>query len=331
MKELLNELFAGKRLTRQEAKTLLLSIGNGEHDEFQIAALLSVLNFRFITVDELTGFREAMLEMCLAVDLSEFNAIDIVGTGGDGHDTFNISTLSSFVAAGAGIKVSKHGNYGMSSSSGSSNVLEALGVPFSNKEEDLKRMLDEAGFCMMHAPLFHPAMRHVGPVRKALKVRTIFNMLGPIVNPSRPKNQLLGVSSLELLRIYGYLFQNSSENFKVVFALDGYDEVSLTSPTKIISNGGEAQLNPADFGLRSLKQEELYGGGSVESAAKIFTNVLENTSTAPQKEVVLANAALAIQTVRPETSLSDAVSMAKESIESGKAKAVLTKLTDLKF
>ncbi len=331
MKELLNELFAGKRLTKQEAKTLLLSIGNGEHDEFQIAALLSVLNFRFVTVDELTGFREAMLEMCLSVDLSEFNAIDIVGTGGDGHDTFNISTLSSFVAAGAGIKVSKHGNYGMSSSSGSSNVLEALGVPFSNKEEDLKRMLDEAGFCMMHAPLFHPAMRHVGPVRKALKVRTIFNMLGPIVNPSRPKNQLLGVSSLELLRIYGYLFQHSTENFKVVHALDGYDEVSLTSPTKIISNGGEAQLNPIDFGLTALKQEELYGGGSVESAAKIFTNVLENTATRPQTEVVLANAALAIQTVHPENSLSDAVAMAKESIESGRAKGVLTKLTSLKL
>lgn len=326
MKQLLNQLYDHKKLTKEEAYQVLIRIGNGEFNTNQIASFLTVFCMRSLTIEELEGFRNAMLELCIAIDLSDFNTIDIVGTGGDGKDTFNISTLSSFVCAGAGVKVAKHGNYGMSSSSGSSNVLEQLGVPFTNDESQLKKMLDETGFCMLHAPLFHPAMKHVGPTRKELQVRTIFNMLGPIVNPSSPKNQLLGVFNLELLRLYGYLFQNTTTNFKVVHALDGYDEISLTSAVKIISNEGEELLQPADFGFSTLQQEELYGGGSVASSATIFTNVLEQKSTNAQKNVVVANAALAIQTVHPSLSREEAVAKANESIESGAALNVLKKL-----
>ena len=326
MKVLLNRLYDFQKLTKDEAYDILIKIGKGEFANSQIASFLTVFNLRGVTVEELEGFREAMLEMCVKINFSDFNTIDIVGTGGDGKDTFNISTLASFVCAGAGLKVAKHGNYGVSSSSGSSNVLEHLGVPFTNEESKLKKMLDQSGFCMMHAPLFHPAMKHVGSTRKEMQVRTIFNMLGPIVNPSSPKNQLLGVFNLELLRLYGYLFQESNRNFKVVYAIDGYDEVSLTSPAKIIGNNGDEFLEPAHFGFETIDQSAISGGGSVKSAAQIFTSVLENKATKAQKSVVVANAALAIQTVYPNKNLNEAVSLATESIDSGKALKVLKTL-----
>lgn len=330
MKNILNRLFEHEKLSKQEAYDLLIQIGNGEFSLGQIASFLTVFNMRSIKVQELEGFRDAMLDLCVKINLSDFNTIDIVGTGGDGKDTFNISTCSAFVAAGAGIEVAKHGNYGVSSSSGSSNVLEQIGVPFTNDEAKLNIMLDKAGFCMMHAPLFHPAMKHVGPARKEMQVRTVFNILGPIVNPSKPQNQLLGTFNLELQRLYGYLQQQAGTNFAIAHALDGYDEVSLTSPTKVISNKGEYQYEVSQFGSRVLKQSELSSGGSVESAAKIFVGILEGTGTEAQTNVVVANASLAIHTVDQTKSLEDCVAMARESILSGKAKQVLETLRSLK-
>lgn len=319
MKDILNHLYKHNTLTREEAKSILKEIGEGKHNASQIASFLTVFIMRSITVEELSGFRDAMLEMCTRIDLSEFDAIDIVGTGGDGKDTFNISTTSSLVVAGAGYKVAKHGNYGVSSSVGSSNVLEYLGVQFTNEESKLKASLEKAGFCMMHAPLFHPAMKYVAPVRKDMQVRTFFNMLGPMINPSFPNKQLLGVYSLELLRLYGYLYQQTDLKYTIVHALDVYDEVSLTSPVKIMSSRGENMLTPEDFGFQQLQQEQLWGGASIEESAKILTNILEGKGTEAQTSAVLANAGLAIQTIEQKWSLTDCIAKAKESIDSGRA------------
>ena len=329
MKNTLNKLFDHQTLTYDEAKQILIEIGEGRHEAMQIASFLTVFCMRSISVFELEGFRDAMLQLCNKINLSDFNTIDIVGTGGDGKDTFNISTLASFVTAGAGIKVAKHGNYGVSSSCGSSNVLEYLKVSFTNNESKLQLMLDKAGFCMMHAPLFHPAMANVAPIRKGMQVRTFFNVLGPIVNPSSPKNQLLGVYNLQLARLYGYLHQNTSNNYKIVHSLDGYDEISLTSPVKIMSNKGEQLLEPTDLGFPQCKQEDLQGGGSIKDSAKIFVSILENKGTIHQTNAVLANAGLAIQTVHPELSIEEAMSAARISLESGKAIKVLKTLQAL--
>lgn len=329
MKEILNYLFEHKTLTKEQAKQTLIEIGEGKHSPAQIASFLTVFCMRSLTIAELEGFRDAMLDLCIKIDLSVFNTIDIVGTGGDGKDTFNISTLASFVTAGAGIKVAKHGNYGVSSSCGSSNVLEYLKIPFTNEESKLQKMVDKAGFCMLHAPLFHPAMKNVAPIRKEMQVRTFFNILGPLVNPSFPKNQLLGVFNLELARLYGYLHQNTTKNYAIVHGLDGYDEISLTSSTKVISNKGEHLLTPTDFGFTQNKQADLFGGASVEASAKIFVNILEGKGTNAQNSAVLANAGLAIQTVNPQLSLQDAIAQATESLTSGKALKVLTTLQAL--
>jgi anthranilate phosphoribosyltransferase len=329
MKNILNKLFEHQTLSYDEAKNTLIEIGEGKHEAMQIASFLTIFCMRSISVPELQGFRDAMLQLCTKINLSDFNTIDIVGTGGDGKDTFNISTLASFVTAGAGIKVAKHGNYGVSSSCGSSNVLEYLQVPFTNNESRLQTMLDKAGFCMLHAPLFHPAMANVAPIRKGMKVRTFFNVLGPIVNPSFPQNQMLGVFNLELARLYGYLQQNASNNYKIVHSLDGYDEVSLTAPVKIISNQGESLFEPLDLGFTRCKQEDLHGGGTIEDSAKIFVNILENKGTKAQANAVLANAGLAIQTIKPELSLADAIAKAKESLVSGAGLKVLKTLQAL--
>ena len=237
------------------------------------------------------------MELCLAVDLSDYNPIDLCGTGGDGKDTFNISTLASFVTAGAGIKVTKHGNYGVSSKCGSSNVMEFLGIKFSNEADFLKKSIDEAGICVLHAPLFHPAMKNVAPIRRELAVKTFFNMLGPMVNPAFPKNQMVGVFNLELARMYGYLYQNTDKNFTVLHALDGYDEISLTGDTKTISNTSEGILAPRDFGVQKITQEEIIGGDDVAESAQIFMQILQGKGTEAQNNVVCANAGVAIATV----------------------------------
>lgn len=268
MKTILNRLIQHETLGKEEAKTVLKNISEGSYNTTQIASFLTVYMMRSITVEELAGFREALLELCLPIDLSDYNTIDLCGTGGDGKNTFNISTLASFVAAGAGIQVAKHGNYGVSSISGSSNVMETLGIKFSNEEVFLKKSIEEAGICILHAPLFHPAMKNVAAIRKELAVKTFFNVLGPMVNPSTPKHQLVGVFSLELARMYAYLYQNTEINFTILHSLDGYDEISLTGNTKIISKNYEQILKPEDLQLKKLQENEIQGGTTIEKSAK---------------------------------------------------------------
>jgi anthranilate phosphoribosyltransferase len=283
---------------------------------------------RSITLEELQGFRDALLELCIAIDLSNFNTIDLCGTGGDGKNTFNISTLASFVTAGAGVKVAKHGNYGVSSASGSSNVMEALGVTFTNNEDILKHCIDKAGICVLHAPLFHPAMKNVAPIRRELGVKTFFNMLGPMVNPSFPKNQMVGVFNLELQRLYGYIYQNTDKNYSIVHALDGYDEISLTGATKVISNTSENMLHPSDLNLETLRQDDIFGGNTVDQAASIFKNIILGNGTDAQNNVVCANAGLAIATING-INHQQGFELAKESLASGKAKQSLELLIEL--
>jgi len=328
MKAILNQLTQHETLEKEEAEKVLVGIAEGKYNPSEIASFLTVFMMRSITLKELEGFRNALLKLCLAIDLSEFSPIDLCGTGGDGKDTFNISTLASFVTAGAGIKVAKHGNYGVSSGCGSSNVLEHMGIKFSNDADFLKRCIDQAGICNLHAPLFHPAMKNVAPIRRELGVKTFFNMLGPLVNPSFPKHQLTGVFNLELARLYGYLFQKTDQNFTILYALDGYDEISLTGPTKALRNSGESLIHPEDFGLNSLDASEIAGGDNISSSAKIFKEVIKGKATQAQQNVVCANAAMAIATVL-ECSPKEGFEKAKESLLSGKANQALITLQKL--
>ncbi|MFT6996112.1 MAG: anthranilate phosphoribosyltransferase [Maribacter sp.] len=328
MKETLNRLINHEILEKQDAKRILVNIAKGDYNTSQIAAFLTVYMMRSVTIEELEGFRDALLELCLAVNLSDYNPIDLCGTGGDGKDTFNISTLSSFVTAGAGIKVTKHGNYGVSSKCGSSNVMEFLGIKFSNEADFLTRSIEEAGICVLHAPLFHPAMKNVAPIRKELAVKTFFNMLGPMVNPAFPKNQMVGVFNLELARMYGYLYQNTDKNFTVLHALDGYDEISLTGDTKTISNGSEGIIKPSDFGLTPINAEAIVGGDDIADSAQIFMSVLNGKGTEAQNNVVCANAGVAIATVVGITPR-EGFEKAKESLLGGKGLKALKKLQEL--
>jgi len=328
MKQILNRLINQESISSEEAKRVLVNISKGIYNQSQIASFLTVYMMRSITLEELQGFRDALLELCIPVNLSDFDPIDLCGTGGDGKDTFNISTLASFVTAGAGVNVAKHGNYGVSSASGSSNVMEALGIHFSNKPDFLKYSIEKAGICVLHAPLFHPAMKNVAPIRKELGVKTFFNMLGPMVNPAFPRNQMVGVFNLELQRIYGYLYQNTDKNYSIVHALDGYDEISLTGNTKIISNRSETMLSPSDLGVAQIEQSDIFGGDTVKDAAKIFKNIIKGKGTEAQNNVVCANAGLAIATAKQIPHL-EGFELAKESLESGRAKASLEKLIAL--
>lgn len=328
MKHILNKLINHEVLSKPEAKDVLINISSGQYNPSQISAFLTVFMMRSITIDELSGFREALLELCIRVDLSAYNTIDLCGTGGDGKDTFNISTLASFIAAGAGIKVAKHGNYGVSSISGSSNVMEKMGIKFSNDPSFLEKCIDQAGICVLHAPLFHPAMKNVGPIRKELAVKTFFNMLGPMVNPSFPNNQLVGVFNLELARMYAYLYQNTNVNFTILHSLDGYDEISLTGPTKIITSHMEGMLKPADFGVKLLSQTEIEGGKTIEESAEMFTNIISGKGNEAQNNVVCANAAMAISTVT-KCSPQEGFELAKESLFSGKGLHALKTLQEL--
>ncbi|MFK5971870.1 MAG: anthranilate phosphoribosyltransferase [Flavobacteriaceae bacterium] len=328
MKETLNRLINHDILSKEDAKQILVNIAKGDYNTSQIAAFLTVYMMRSITIEELEGFRDALLELCLAIDLSAYNAIDLCGTGGDGKDTFNISTLASFVTAGSGVKVTKHGNYGVSSKCGSSNVMEFLGIKFSNDVNFLEKCIDQTGICVLHAPLFHPAMKNVAPIRRELAIKTFFNMLGPMVNPAFPKNQMVGVFNLELARMYGYLYQNTDKNFTVLHAFDGYDEISLTGDTKIISNTTEGILKPEDFGVKAIKQSEIVGGESIEESAQIFMNILKGNGTDAQNNVVCANAGIAIATVN-NLSPKEGFEKAKESLLSGKGLIALQKLQEL--
>lgn len=326
MKHLLNQLFEQQLLNHAEAREAMLRIGQGEANAAEMAAFMAVYRMRPISVPELAGFREALLSLSRSPELGTHDTVDIVGTGGDGKDTLNISTLACFVVAGAGYKVTKHGNIGVSSTCGSSDVLAQLGVEFEVSNAVLQRQLDEAGICFLHAPAFHPAMRHAGPVRRELGVRTFFNILGPLVNPARPKYQVAGTFSLELLRLYHYLLQQTDTRYAVVHALDGYDELSLTAAAKLATPTGEQLVSAADLGLTTTTPEELAGGKTPAESAKLFLAVLEGQGTRAQRDVVTANAALAICCLEPNFSFADALAAAQESLDSGRARQALTRL-----
>ena len=325
MKAILNRLIKHQSLTKEEARQMIINIADDKYNTSQIASFLTVYMMRSITLEELDGFRLALLELCNSINVNEFNTVDLCGTGGDNKDTFNISTISSFIVAGAGIKVTKHGNYGVSSSCGSSNVLEALGIKFSNKEDHLKRCLDKAGICILHAPLFHPAMKNVAPIRRELGVKTFFNMLGPLVNPSFPKNQITGVFNLELARLYNYLLQKTDINFTILYDLNGYDEISLTGNTKAFSKKSERLIKSQDFGLNRVNETDISGGKSIESSAKIFMDIIQNKGTKAQHDVVCANAGTAISTTL-NLSIREGFEKAMESLKSGDAFKAFKKL-----
>ena len=326
MKKILQYLLEHKTLTREKAKEVLVNIGRNVYNEHEVTAFMTVYLMRSITIEELQGFRDALLELCVKVDLGDHDVIDIVGTGGDGKNTFNISTLSCFIVAGAGQKVAKHGNYGASSISGASNVMEQLGYTFSNDAGQLKEQLETANLCFMHAPLFHPALKAVAPIRKNLGMRTFFNMLGPLVNPASPAYQLIGVYSLEMARIYNYLLQQAGGNFTIIHSLDGYDEISLTGDIRVITNEGERVMTPEQAGKRMVSPEDIYGGTSVEEAARIFLKILKGEGSFAQNAVVLANAAMALNCTGKYKSYEEAYRTAVDSLESGKAYHSLQKL-----
>lgn len=329
MKHILHKLFDHQYLGRDEARNILQNIAEGKFNDSQIASLITVFLMRSISVEELTGFRDALLEMRVPVDLSEFKAIDIVGTGGDGKNTFNISTASCFTVAGAGYNVVKHGNYGATSVSGASNLIESQGVTFTSDVAKLRQSIESCGMAYLHAPLFNPALKAVAPVRKSLGVRSFFNMLGPLVNPVIPTYQLLGVFNLPLSRLYSYTYQENKTQFAVVHSLDGYDEISLTADFKVTTPNKEKIYTPESLGFKRCTEAELSGGETVAEAVAIFNSVLNNTATEAQKNCVIANAGFAIQVICPEKSIEDCIAEARESLESGKALSVLNKFIAL--
>lgn len=326
MKDILAHLFEHKTFSKDEAYTILTNIATGRYDTHQIAAFMTIYGMRSIRVEELGGFQKAMYDLCNKLDFSNYKLIDLCGTGGDGKNTFNISTLASFIVAGAGYHVAKHGNVGVSSSCGSSNVMEYLGYTFTNDNSELTRQLDEANICFLHAPLFHPAMKTVAPIRRALGVKTFFNMLGPLTNPANPSYQSVGVFSLELARLYNYLYQGTDKQYSIIHSLDGYDEISLTGDFKVISNRGENYYKTEDLGFEKMNNADLAGGDTIEEAARIFQQILKGEGNDKQNKVVLSNAAFAIKTIHPDKSFSDCYNEAEESLRGKKALQSLNKL-----
>lgn len=329
MKKILHHLFEHKTLTRQQAKEVMLQLSAGAYNEAELSSFITVFLMRSITIDELQGFRDGILELAMPVELGDYKVMDIVGTGGDGKNTFNISTLACFIVAGAGKKVAKHGNYGASSISGASNVMETLGYKFKNGSDQLKKELDETSFTFLHAPLFHPALKAVGGIRKALGFRTFFNMLGPLVNPAKPEFQLVGVYNLEMARIYNYLLQQNGKPFTIIHGLDGYDEISLTNDTQVITADGVKVLSAEAIGKRTVSPSDIQGGHSVAEAAKIFLKILKGEGSWAQNAVVLANAAMALECTKDYKNYSEAYDVAVESLESGKAYNSFQKLIAL--
>ena len=329
MKEYLMKLAESQTLTRQETHDILTGITRQEYNDCQIASLLMAMQTRGVTVDELLGFRDGLLETGKRVNLDEYDTLDIVGTGGDGKNTFNISTCSAFVIAACGYKVTKHGNGSATSVSGASNVLQAHGVKFTDDEDKLRRSLDEANICYLHAPLFAYGMKFVGPARKAMGIPTCFNLLGPLVNPCRPKNSLHGTANHDQQRLYVNAHQKIGDRFGVVTSYDGYDEVSLTSAFKLVTDRYEKVMTAKDLGLGEVRPDEIYGGSTPQEAWRVFDSVLQGTSTAAQRDVVIANAACGMAVADGNLSMEDAVRMAREAIESGKALAAFAKFVEL--
>ncbi len=324
MKKYLKKLYESQTLTKQEAREVLLLISEGKANPAETASLLTVYLMRPISVDELSGYRDVLLELCLPVNI-ETPSIDVCGTGGDSKNTFNISTLSAFVVAACGVPVAKHGNYGVSSVSGSSNVLEHFGYKFTNSVDSLKKQLDKHNICFMHAPLFHPALKSVAPIRKEMGVKTFFNMLGPLVNPAKTSHKMVGVYNLELARVYHYLLQRENQNYCIVHSLDGYDEISGTGDFKVYSQGGEQVVNPLEFNLPVIKEENLFGGNTVKEAAKIFSAVVQNKGTKEQMEVVAINSAYAMHCYN-EKPVAKCLEITREAIQSEKVFNLFTNL-----
>lgn len=329
MRNILNNLFEHKTLDRNSARQVMIEIGNGIYNEHQVTAFMTVFLMRSIKLEELQGFQDALLALCRKLDFKDLKTIDIVGTGGDGKNTFNISTLACFIVAGAGHKVTKHGNYGASTISGASNLLENLGYKFKNDNDTLLKELEETNICFLHAPMFHPAMKFAGPIRKNLGMRTFFNMLGPLMNPSFPSFSVIGVNSLESARLYNYLMQQQPNNFAIVHSLDGYDEISLTGDSKIIMQDGEKNLTAKELGKMEIKPEDIWGGSTVDEAAEKFINIIQGKGTPQQEAVVTANAAIALQTTGAFPDYDTAFEAAKESLKSGRARDCLKKLIAL--
>lgn len=325
MKDILLRLINNEILTREETCDIMVNITKEEYSDVQITALLTGLLMRGIQVDELLGLRDGLLQTGNRVDLSPYQVIDIVGTGGDCKNTFNISTCSCFVVAGAGYKVAKHGNYASTSTSGASNVIEQHGVQFSANNDQLRRSIEECGFVYLHAQLFAHGMKFVGPVRRSILIPTCFNLLGPLVNPCRPTYQLLGVAHLSQMRLYNSVYQKLGVDYGIVNSIDGYDEISLTGDFKVQTRHMERIFKPSDLGFSQIKGQELYGGDSIKEACRIFDDVLSNHCTESQKNAVLANAAFAIQIIESQKDITECVAIARESLESGKALQVLKK------
>ena len=315
MKSSFELLCHGHSLSETEAYQLFQEICGNKLNNSQILAIMAFYSARPITVNELMGFRNALLEMCIPVKL-EKEAIDVCGTGGDQKNTFNISTLSAFVIAASGIPVAKHGNYGSSSVSGSSDILNYLGYQFKTNSDELNNELNKHNVCFIHAPLFHPALKNVATQRKELGVKTFFNMLGPLVNPANITFKYIGVYGLDLARLYNYMLQLDNSKYSIVHSLDGYDEVSLTSPFKFISNATEKIIAPETIGFSMLGQEAIYGGITIKDNATIFLNVLQNQSTISQKNVVVANSAMAMHGYNPKITIEECISICNETIES---------------
>lgn len=329
MRKILQYLFEHKTLSRSLAKEALVNIGKGVYNEHEVTAFMTVYLMRSITIEELQGFRDALLELCVPVKLDGYETVDIVGTGGDGKDTFNISTLSCFIVAGTGQPVAKHGNYGASSVSGASNVMEQLGYKFKQDNGQLQKEIEKANICFLHAPIFHPALKTVGPIRRNLGMRTFFNMLGPMVNPANPAFQLVGVFSLEMARVYNYFLQLSGKPFTIIHSLDGYDEISLTNDTKVITQQGEKIMTPQQLGKRMVSATDIHGGRTPEEAARIFSTIIKGEGTWAQNAVVLANAAMALHCTGKYPQYEEAYHAAVESLESGKAYQCLQQLIAL--
>ncbi|WP_185883095.1 anthranilate phosphoribosyltransferase [Blattabacterium cuenoti] len=332
MNKILEYLFLGKTLTKYESEKLITELSKGKINEYQISSIISIYNMRNPTVEEILGFKKSIMQLSIKIDLKEFNAVDIVGTGGDGKNTFNISTLACFIVAGTGVKVIKHGNYGSSSIMGSSDLMKELGYVFTNKEDTLKRQLNQFGFCYLHAPLFHPILDRITNIRKKLGIKTIFNSLGPLLNPGFPKNQLLGVNNLELARIYYYIYQNMNNNYAIVHSLDGYDEITLTSAIKYYSSFGESFISLNN--LLSISKSkirinpyELKCGNNIEENKRMFMSILSGNGTFTQNEVALINATFALSLINKKT-FEINYEKAKYSLKSGNAKNVLKKLLD---
>jgi len=330
MKDILNRMLNHEELTYEETKNIIFGITKGEYPEEQITALLTGLQMRGVSVEELLGFRDGILATGVPAILDCDRYIDVVGTGGDCKNTFNISTTSCFVIAGAGYKVAKHGNYAATSVSGASNVIQNHGVTFTADVDKLNRSINECGIVYLHAQLFAKAMKFVGPIRKALQFPTVFNLLGPIVNPSQPKCQLLGVANLNQMRLYNQVYQRIGIDYGIVNSIDGYDEISLTGDFKVTTNHYERLFKPSDMGFPLSKAEELRGGATEEEAAQIFDAVLKNEALPGQKNIVLANAAFGIQVMeKGKKSIEECIDIARESIDSGNALSVFKKFVEL--